>query len=154
MVPAVRGNVFFAKYWWPVQWVPTVRWRNNYFHHNKEALPCDCRGPSCQPLHIQYSSDGSRSLTTLTTSRREHQGGGRRRGLGRGRLGDGEDATVDAHAKRSTSVHRFARHARCAALLRCQRRQQPTSIGRVLYVERLTVGSTIATRKCLLLRGK
>src|SRR6187399_2742616 len=46
------------------------------------------RGPSCQPLHVQYSSDGSRSFTTLTTPRREHQGGGRRRGLGRERHED------------------------------------------------------------------
>ena len=61
------GNVFFAKHWWPVRWVPAVRWRNNYFPRNKEALPCGCRGPSCQPLHVQYSSDRSRSLTTLTT---------------------------------------------------------------------------------------
>ena len=73
-------------------------------NHKKTGL---CRGPSCQPLHVQYSSDGSRSLTTLTMQRREHQGGGRRRGLGRGRLRAGEDTTVDAHAKRSTRVHWF-----------------------------------------------
>ena len=30
----------------------------------------------------------------LTTPRREHQGGGRQRGLGRGQHGAGEDATV------------------------------------------------------------
>ena len=111
-----RGNVFFTKYGGPrvgpnsqeqtffreilvgVWWVPAVRWRNNYFLRNKEALPCGCRGPSCQPLHVEYSSDGIRSLTTLTTPRREHHGGGRRRGLGRGRRGAGEDAAVDAHA--------------------------------------------------------
>ena len=57
-------TIFFAKYWWPVWWVPAVRWRNNYFPRNKDALPCGCRGPSCQPLHVQYCSDGSRSLTT------------------------------------------------------------------------------------------
>ena len=34
------GKRFFAKCWWPVQWVPAVRWRNNYFVRNKEALPC------------------------------------------------------------------------------------------------------------------
>ena len=34
------ANIFFAKYWWPVQWVPAVRWRNNYFAHNKEPFPC------------------------------------------------------------------------------------------------------------------
>ena len=101
------GNDFLAKYWWPVRWVPAVRWINNYFPCNKEALPCGCHGPSCQPLHVQYSSDGSRSLTTLTTPRREHQGGGRRRGLGRGRLGAGEDVAVDVHAKRSTRVKWF-----------------------------------------------
>ena len=101
------GNIFSAKYWWPIRWVPAVMWRNNYFPHNKEALPCGCRGPSCQPLHVQYSSDISRSLTTLTTLRREHHGGGRRRGLGRGRRRAGEDAAVDAHAERSMRVHSF-----------------------------------------------
>ena len=35
-----------------------------------------------------------------------------------------------------------------------QRGQRPTSIGRVLYVERLTVGSTAAARKCLLIMRK
>ena len=99
--PSSQGETdFFAKYWWPVRWVPAVRWRNNYFPRNKEALPCGCRGPSCQPLHVQSTSDGSRSLTmltTLTTPRREHQGGGRRRGLGRGQRGAGEDTAVDAH---------------------------------------------------------
>ena len=82
-VPAVRGN-YFCEIRWPVRWIPIVRWRNNYFARNKEALPCCGRGPSCQPLHVQSTSDGSRSLTTLTTPRREHQGGGRRQGLGRG----------------------------------------------------------------------
>src|SRR4051812_8725408 len=53
------------------------------------------RGPSCQPLHVQYSSDGSRSLTTLTMPREEHHGGGRRRGLGRGRRGSGSPRRED-----------------------------------------------------------
>ena len=75
-----------------------VRGRNHYFLRNKEALPYCSRGPSYQPLIVQSTSDGSRSLTTLTTPRREHRGGGRRRGLGRGRHGAGEDAIVDAHA--------------------------------------------------------
>ena len=100
------GKHFFHEIWWPVRWVPTVRWRNNYFARNKEALPCCGRGPSCQPLHVQYSSDGM-SLTTLTTPRREHQGGGRRRGLGRGRRGAEEDATVEARVERSMRVHWF-----------------------------------------------
>ena len=33
------GNVFFHEIRWPVRWVPAVRWRNNYFARNKEALP-------------------------------------------------------------------------------------------------------------------
>ena len=90
--------MFFREIRLPIRWVPAVRWRNNYFARKKEALPCYGRGPSCQPLHVQSTSDGSRSLTTLTTPRQEHQGGGRRRGLGRGRRGAGEDAAVDAHA--------------------------------------------------------
>ena len=61
------GKRFFHEIRWPIRWVPAVRWRNNYFACNKEALPCSCRGPSCQPLHVQSTSDGSRSLTTLTT---------------------------------------------------------------------------------------
>ena len=106
-VPVVRGKHFFCQIRWPVRWVHAVRWRNNYFACNKEALPCCGRGPSCQHLHAQYSFDGSRSLTTLTTPRREHHGGGRRRSLGRGRRGAREGAEVDAHAERSTRVHWF-----------------------------------------------
>ena len=103
-VLAVRGKRFFRKIQWPVRWVPAIRWRNHYFPRNKEAL-CSCgRGPSYSPLHVQYSSDGSRSLTT---PRGEHHGGGRRRGLGRGRRGAGEDAAVDAHAEGSTWVDYF-----------------------------------------------
>ena len=37
---------------------------------------------------------------------------------------------------------------------RGQRGQRPTSIGRVLYMERLTAGSTAAARKCLLITCK
>ena len=46
-VPAVRGEMFFREIWWPVRWVPAIRWRNNYFARNKEALPCGRHGPSC-----------------------------------------------------------------------------------------------------------
>ena len=35
-----------------------------------------------------------------------------------------------------------------------QRGQRPNSIGRILYVERLTAGSTAAARKCLLITWK
>ena len=93
------GKHFFHEIRWPVRWVPAVRWRNHYFPSNKESLPCCSSGRSYQPLHVQYSSNGSRSLTTLTTPHREHQGGGRWRGLGRGRRGAGEDAAVDAHVR-------------------------------------------------------
>ena len=110
-VPVVGGKHFFRKIRWPVRWVPAVRWRNNYFPRNEEALPCGCRGPSCQPLDVQYSSsDGTRSLTTLTMPRRQLHSDGRRRGLGRGRRGAGEDTAdtaVDAHVERSTRVHWF-----------------------------------------------
>src|SRR3954468_24885120 len=104
-VPAVRGKCFFRDIRWPVWWFPAVRWKNNYFARNKEALPCCGRGPSCQPLHVQSTSDGSHSLTMLPMARREHQGSGRRRGLGRGRRVAGEDAAVEARAERSTRVH-------------------------------------------------
>ena len=57
------------------------------------------RGPSCQPLHIQSTADGCRSLTTLTRPRREHHGGGRRRGLGRERHGAREYSAVISHAE-------------------------------------------------------
>ena len=96
--PSIPVNLVGPQVSLPLYWVPANRGSIHFFVRNKEALPCGRRGPSCQPLHVQYSSDGSRSLTTLTTLRREHQGGGRRRGLGRGRCGAGEDAAVDAHA--------------------------------------------------------
>ena len=62
------------------------------------------RGPSCQPLHVQSTSDGCRSLTT---PRQEHQGGGRRQGLRRERHGAEEDTAVAVHAVESTSVDWF-----------------------------------------------
>ena len=98
---------------WPIQCVPAVRWRNNYFARNKEALPCYGRGPSCQPLHVQSTSDGRRSLTMLTTSRREHQGGGRRRGPKLEQPRDGEDAAVESLMERCGKLDWF----RCAAAL-------------------------------------
>ena len=46
----------------------------------------------------------------------------------------------------STALVLSARRGQCG--------QRPTSIGRVLYVERLTAGSTAAARKCLLITRK
>src|SRR3954466_4654123 len=82
---------------------------------NHKKLGCG-RGPSYQPLHIQYSSDGSRSLTMLATPHREYQGSGRWRGLGRGRRGAGENMVVDAHMDRSTRVYRFCCGVRLPSL--------------------------------------
>ena len=74
---------FFAKYGGPSDGsllsgggIIILRVKRRHF------LACG-RGPRCQPLHVQSTSDACRSLTTLTRPRREHQGGGRRRGQGR-----------------------------------------------------------------------
>ena len=99
-VPAVRGETFFfAKYRGPFGGsqmsgggIIILRVIRRHF------LACGC-GPSCQPLHVQSTSDACRSLTTLTRPRREHQGGGRRRGLGRERHGGREDPAVVSHAR-------------------------------------------------------
>ena len=64
----------------------------------RHFLACG-RRPSCRPLHVKSTSDACRSLTTLTRPRREHQGGGRRRGLGRERYGCREDSAVVSHAE-------------------------------------------------------
>ena len=61
----------------------------------RHFLACS-RGPSCQPLHVQSTSDACRSLIR---PRREHQGGGQRRGLGRERHGAREDSAVVSHAE-------------------------------------------------------
>ena len=116
-VLAVRGERFFAKYDGPSGGSQQSGGKHFFAKYGgpssgsllsgggiiilcvirRHFLACG-HGPICQPLHVQSSSDGCRSLTMLTTPRREHQGGGQRRGLGRGRRGAGEDAAVDAHA--------------------------------------------------------
>ena len=50
--PSSQGERFFHEIRWHVRWVPTIRWRNNYFVRNKEVVPCGRHGPSCQPLHV------------------------------------------------------------------------------------------------------
>ena len=96
-VPASRGSIHFfvrnkealpcvRRYIW---WVRAVS-GSNVFSRNTEALLCGSlmsgggiiifrvirrhflacgRGPSCQPIHVQSTSDGCRSLTTLTRRR-------------------------------------------------------------------------------------
>src|SRR3954469_24398255 len=101
------GNVFFAKYRGPfggsqmsgggIIFLCIIR---------RHFLACG-RGPSCRPLHLKSTSHACRSLTMLTSLRREHQGGGRRRGLGRERHGGREDSTVVSHAEGSTTVQGF-----------------------------------------------
>ena len=101
------GNVFFTKYRGPfggyqmscggIIILRVIR---------RRFLACG-RGPSCQPLHVQSTSDACRSLTTLTRPRREHQGGGRQRGLGREQHGGREDSAVVSHAEGSTTVRGF-----------------------------------------------
>ena len=54
-VRPVSGGGLFSQNIEALLVVPTVRWRNHYFPRNKEALPCCGHGPSCQPLHVQYS---------------------------------------------------------------------------------------------------
>ena len=83
--PSVPVNLVGPQVSLPLLWVLASR-GYSFFVHNKEALTCVCRGPRCQSLHVQYSSDVSWSLTTFPTPRREHQGGGRQRGL------EGDDA--------------------------------------------------------------
>ena len=73
------------------RWVPAVRGRKHFFQLNKEELSLratmDLMSPNRQALHVQSSSDDSR---LLTTPHRAQRGGGRRRGPGRERLGDGK----------------------------------------------------------------
>ena len=81
----------------------------------RHFLACG-RGPSCQPLHLQSTSDACRSLTMLTRPLRENPGGGRRRGLGRERHGGREDSAVVSHAEGSPRVYWFVyRHRRITA---------------------------------------
>ena len=84
------------------RWVPAVRWRKHFFQLNKEELSLratmDLVGPSHQALHVQSTSDDSRMLTT---PRRAHRGGGRRRGPRLEQPGDGEDAVVESQTERS-----------------------------------------------------
>ena len=73
--PSIPVNLVGPQVSLPPRWVLASRGSINFLcviRRHFLAAP----GPSCQPLHVQYSSDGIRSLTTLTTLHREHQGGG------------------------------------------------------------------------------
>ena len=90
------GGTFFAKYRGPFSGsqmsgggIIILRVIRRHF------LACG-HGPSCHPLHVQSTSNACRSLLT---PRREHQGGGRRRGLGREQHRAREDSTVVSHAE-------------------------------------------------------
>ena len=97
---------------------PTCQRGEHFFHEiqkpfpravrNKEELSLratmDLVGPSRQALHVQSSSDDSHMLTT---PRRAHRGGGRRRGPRLERPGDGEDAAVESQTERSGKLDWF-----------------------------------------------
>ena len=72
------------------------------------------RGPSCQPLHIESSSDGCPSLTMLTRSRREHLGSGQRRGLGRD---DAEPGKTQQWMPTRSGVRGFTGSLWCEAVI-------------------------------------
>ena len=59
-VPTVGGKRFFHEIRWPVRWVPAVRWRNHYFAHNKEALPCGRLDPA-----VSLSTYSSRPMEVI-----------------------------------------------------------------------------------------
>ena len=101
------GHVFFTKYRGPFGGSQMSSGGINILRVIRRHFLACGRGPSCQPLHVQSTSDACQSLTTLTRPRREHQGGGRRRGLGREQHGGREDSAVVSHAEGSTTVRGF-----------------------------------------------
>ena len=91
---------------------PSCQVEETFLQLNKEELSLratmDLMGPSRQDLHVQSSSDDSR---LLTMPHRAQRGGGRRRGPGRERPGDGEDGSVESQMERSGKLDWFG----CAA---------------------------------------
>ena len=100
------GNIFFSKYDGPSSGSPLSGGGIIIFRVIRRHFLAAAVDPA-----VSLSTYSPRPMevvpSMLTTPRREHQGGGRRRGLGRGRHGAGEDAAVDAHVDRSTRVHWF-----------------------------------------------
>ena len=101
------GNVFFVKYRGPFGGSQISGGGINILRVIRRHFLACGRGPSSRPLHVKSTLDACRSLTTLTRPRREHQGGGRRRGLGRERHGGKEDSAVVSHAGGSMTVRGF-----------------------------------------------
>ena len=101
------GNVFFAKYGVPFGGSPLSVGGIIIFLVIRRHFLAAAVDPAVSLSTYSPRPMESRSLTTLTTLHREHQGGGQRRGLRRGRRGAGEDAAVEARAERSTRVHWF-----------------------------------------------
>ena len=101
------GNVFFAKYRGRFGGSQMSGGGNHYFACNKEAFSCmrpwTQLSASPRTVHFRCMS----VVDHVDQAAPRAQCGGRRRVLGRGRRGAGEDAAVDAHTKRSTTVHWF-----------------------------------------------
>ena len=108
------------KYWWPVRWIPAVRWRNNYFLHNKEALPCGCRGPSCQPLHVQLF----RWKSFL-----DHVDHAAPRAPGRWTTARPRKGTTRSRGRRGSGCTRGEEYACSLVRLRCRRRRITGGVG-------------------------
>ena len=62
-------GMFFHEIQRPFRRVPDVWWRNHYLRVIRRHFLVCGRGPNCQPLHVQSTSDACRSLTTLTMPR-------------------------------------------------------------------------------------
>ena len=105
--PVSGGNVFFVKYRGPSGGsqlsggaIIILRIIKRHF------LACG-HGPSCQPLHVQSTSDGCRLLTTLTTPRRAHPRWWTTARLRTATSQSWEDAGVESQTERCMRVNWF-----------------------------------------------
>ena len=105
-VPVVRGKLFFMKYGGPSGGSPLSGGGIIIFRVIRRHFLVAAVDPAVS-LSMYSPRPMEAVPSTLTMPRREHQGGGRQRGPGRGRRGAGEDAALDAHAERSMRVHSF-----------------------------------------------
>ena len=67
--PSVPVNLVGPQVSLPLYWVPANRGSIHFLCVIRRHFLACGRGPSCQPLHVQSTSDGCRSLTMLTTPR-------------------------------------------------------------------------------------